>query len=702
MEPLGSILSSRTDRKRREQKPRVLLSCTWCREKKVKCNRGRPCANCLRRGQDTACQYITERSRRPVSGEQEPHEVYRRLRYLEQKLLRLEKAAIQDHSSTPEHVALDGSAKTPDADAANDRSQAEAESAASPRPGSVSGCLLSETSGTRFISPSHWQAMMNNAELNIEDRSVNYGQGAEETESSPDGPVLLLGISHQMDEAELLAALPPRNIADMLVRRCLVIIHVPTFKSEYLEFWKDPSGVSLAWLALLYSILSCAIYIEHTTNPEDTNPQLPGTFHVYRTNCAIALAKANFATPGRYKVDAAIMYLGVEYLQSNNLKTGISMLLGVVSRLAIMMGYHREPRLYHPQISCFEAEMRRRAWLLLVSIDSKVAWQTGLPRVIPRKLGDVTLPRNLLDSDFGLDTTVLPPSRSVGQHVSNIAYISALEQMLFVVGEVTDTVSGGAMVSDTAQGLSLRLEKIKSSLPSIFQLQPREAQRLDDGKMIERYCLEITYQRARCILYRRYLTTARSDPHRKFRSICVDAARQILALQSELFQGMLAKSHSRHRAWFGLSRSISDCLTATMVICLEVINQSRDGSSSNDHVRTELIELLKSSHMSWKLSPRPSLETIKAAEITSTVLDLLGANRVDVLPPLSGKEEGQGSPTELTENLTSPNIIQDMLVGDSALEMFDWALWDREMQQLQQADRVILQSTQLHRSHVTG
>lgn len=427
----------------------------------------------------------------------------------------------------------------------------------------------------------------------------------------------------------------------------------------------------LAWLALFYSILSCAIYIEHTTNLEDTNPELPGMFHVYRKNCAIALAKANFVSPGRYKVEAAIMYLGIEYLCSNNLKTGVSMLLGVVSRLAIMMGYHREPRLYHPQICCFEAEMRRRAWLLLLSIDSIVAWQTGLPRVIPRKLGDVTLPRNLLDSDFGPDTTVLPPSRPANQDVSNIMYISAMEQMLFVVDEVKDMVSGCAVVPETTQELSLLLERIKSSLPSIFQLRPREAREPNDGRIIERYCSEITYQHARCILHRQYLTTAGSEPHGKFRSICVDAARQILALQSELLQRVLAESHSRHRAWFGLSRSISTCLTATMVICLEVINQSRDGSSSNDHVRSELIELLKSSHMSWKLSPRPSLETMKAAEIIGTMLGLLGASIMDILPPLPGDEEGQGSSTELTEN-TSPNLIHDMLIGDSALELFDW------------------------------
>jgi hypothetical protein len=87
------------------------------------------------------------------------------LQYLEQKLLRLEKTAILNYSSTPEHVGLDGS-ETRDADATDatdDRFQAELQSAASAGPDSVSGCLLSERSGPRFVNPTHWQAMMNNA-----------------------------------------------------------------------------------------------------------------------------------------------------------------------------------------------------------------------------------------------------------------------------------------------------------------------------------------------------------------------------------------------------------------------------------------------------------------------------------------------------------------------------------------------------------
>lgn len=131
----------------------------YCR---LKCDRGRPCANCLKRGQDTACQYLTERSQLLVSAEQRSHNVYNRLQLFEQKLLRLKKTAIWDHSSKSELVGLDGS-ETRDTDATDDIPQAETESAAAARLISVSGCLVSEGSNPRSVDASHWLEMMNNA-----------------------------------------------------------------------------------------------------------------------------------------------------------------------------------------------------------------------------------------------------------------------------------------------------------------------------------------------------------------------------------------------------------------------------------------------------------------------------------------------------------------------------------------------------------
>ncbi|RAH53834.1 hypothetical protein BO85DRAFT_380882 [Aspergillus piperis CBS 112811] len=667
-----TTISTTRDRKRREQKPRVLLSCTSCREKKLRCSRERPCTNCRKRGQDAACQYNTERSNARTSGKPEPTDVHNELQFLKKRLLFLETQVTRDCNSPSTsrddrlHVGESPSRDSSESEIASAATQVSAGGS------SLTGCFLTGESGTRFVNPSHWQAIMNDAKLNRKDYNDNDGQDTDRI-SRPEGSVLLLGISQMMDMAELLNALPPRETADMLdLTSSAVIIHAPTFKSEYQRFWDNPAGAPVAWIALLYSTLSCGIYIQHTGDPKVSSLDLPRAFYVYRNNGAVALAKSNFATPGLYKVEASILYLGIEYLQSNDYKTGLPMLLSIVSRLAIMMGYHRDPQLYHLQISSFEAEMRRRAWLVLITIDSILAWHTGLPRVISQSLGDVRRPMNLLDSDFGPETTVLPPSRPADEVASNIVYMSAMEQMLSVANEVGDMASHPSLLPERTLELNMKLENTKSRLPSILQLQSPETRASDDETVIKQYCLEITYQRARCILHRHYLTALYPELHKGLRSVCVDAAQQVLTLNSELFQ-VLTKTHNQQLAWFGASRSNSDCLTAAMVISLEVITQSKNGRTVGITPQADLIELLKASQISWRSSPRPTSETLKAAGIIGTMLDLLGYGGPGPLLASYGAQEGQQNHRESTETfLRSPSMMHDILTGDSALEMFDW------------------------------
>ncbi|CAN9195991.1 unnamed protein product [Alternaria alternata] len=47
-------------RKQQPQQPRQLLSCTKCRERKVKCDRTKPCSACCARGSPRDCHFIAE------------------------------------------------------------------------------------------------------------------------------------------------------------------------------------------------------------------------------------------------------------------------------------------------------------------------------------------------------------------------------------------------------------------------------------------------------------------------------------------------------------------------------------------------------------------------------------------------------------------------------------------------------------------
>lgn len=49
-----------TRRKQQPQQPRQLLSCTKCRERKVKCDRTKPCSACCARGAPKECHFVAE------------------------------------------------------------------------------------------------------------------------------------------------------------------------------------------------------------------------------------------------------------------------------------------------------------------------------------------------------------------------------------------------------------------------------------------------------------------------------------------------------------------------------------------------------------------------------------------------------------------------------------------------------------------
>ncbi|PWY88176.1 hypothetical protein BO70DRAFT_419729 [Aspergillus heteromorphus CBS 117.55] len=470
-------------------------------------------------------------------------------------------------------------------------------------------------------------------EYRLKTRELHGNKDDAPERSSDQAPILLRGGLKEVEVEDLLAALPPRPTADALVLRCLdsgeaslILMHPPTFKDEYEQFWRNPAAASRAWLSLLFGILACAVWIEHSMNPEIGEAKPPDVFNCYREQCALALISSNCTTPGRYKVEAALMYLGNEYLQSNGLKTEISILVGIVSRLAIMMGYHRDSRIY-PQLSPFEGEMRRRMWLILSTIDYFVSWQAGLPTVIPKDIGDTTPPRILLDEDFGPTTEVLPPSRSEAHTPSNITYSVALERILSVANGIAK--SSEAQISpERTLHLKKQLDAVWSQVPSY--LKPSAAYATDGNDGIHILTLEMTYQRARCTLHRQYLAPQHDiPPYKDFRLECVNAARRVLECQTELFQGILSQPQYRHQAWFGISRSICDCMTAAMVICLEIVSCVKKNEPLAREFSTELIGTLKTSYHCWKSCPRPSPETVKAADILARMLRLMGCCGVE-------------------------------------------------------------------------
>jgi hypothetical protein len=86
-------------KKQQPQQPRQLLSCTKCRERKVKCDRTKPCSACCARGAPKDCHFVAE------GGDYAPIQQSYELRKLRAENLRLKerlrtsRISIEDNDS---------------------------------------------------------------------------------------------------------------------------------------------------------------------------------------------------------------------------------------------------------------------------------------------------------------------------------------------------------------------------------------------------------------------------------------------------------------------------------------------------------------------------------------------------------------------------------------------------------------------------
>src|SRR5690242_16750622 len=93
------------------------------------------------------------------------------------------------------------------------------------------------------------------------------------------------------------------------------------------------------------------------------------------------LKLGNYLKGTPHTVEALLFLLQTEYIQGEIAQQGCWHLIGNIIRIALKMGYHRDGS-HFPQISAYEAEMRRRIWYILVQFDIASASQVGLPRMI--------------------------------------------------------------------------------------------------------------------------------------------------------------------------------------------------------------------------------------------------------------------------------------------------------------------------------
>lgn len=440
----------------------------------------------------------------------------------------------------------------------------------------------------------------------------------------------------------------------------------------------------IGWIAFLFSILclasqaefACQINAQQTIGALPRNPtelQTP----IFLDETVRGLTLANYMNGGPHIIETLINYQMIEQTRHPDASVSTWILLGTILRLALRMGYHRDPS-HFPCFTPFQAEMRRRMFFVLHAMDIMLSLQLGLPRLMKDGHWDTQPPHNLLDTDFSSETTLLPDSRPETD-ITLITHVLAKHKILVVVGVIADTIMSVARsrLDPSALATDKRLEqRLRDAYCSISDDVKLESLNTLQGcpptEVLHRFSLTVLLQKGLIILYWRYVMsnisgsgTVRPSAGRTRNEIeeylssgyrsCVRAAFKILELQS-----YVDKETRLGGALFPARLQISsivshEFLMATIVVVTHMYRLvTPDQSAQVENMqyasvahRQETEAALETSRVIWR---RQCTGSKDAARITG-ILDTL-------FKMLRGPETAPGQ-AEPSPNAEHPTLFRD-------------------------------------------
>ncbi|KAH6988891.1 fungal-specific transcription factor domain-containing protein [Ilyonectria sp. MPI-CAGE-AT-0026] len=404
------------------------LSCSSCRQKKIKCDKIQPlCTPCARASRPCVFparkRYLRHRrgARRDLST---------RLNRIETIFSQLEAAGVNGgaalfrgwtpgEDSTPEQASIDGSRNM------TERGDVRAANRESATPPSHFLCaefwsnLCHEVEGIRQTL-----GQASGGDESDEDCNASPESGTQSHPTSGLSSGLIFSSPNGTGSEDLQH--PSQHHMSFLcqiyfanIDPILKILHRPTTSSELgcIAEPTDSRDMTNATEALFFAMYFGAVT---SLSPDACLTHLGEDRAVlverYKHNVERALDKADYLNSIDLKTSQALV-LYVAVLRSHDASRRSWALLGLVIRLAKALSLHRE-KPTDATFAPFEAELRRRLWWSLVILDIRAAEDRGAEASILHGSYDTHLPTNVDDADFGPESSELPVSRTGATDVS--------------------------------------------------------------------------------------------------------------------------------------------------------------------------------------------------------------------------------------------------------------------------------------------
>ncbi|KAK6087317.1 fungal specific transcription factor [Seiridium cupressi] len=501
--------------------------------------------------------------------------------------------------------------------------------------------------GTSLTDCSSWSSILR--ELRAGSTSFDCTQklraSPPATNMQSPGPLLLYGCTPVTSFDELLASIPSRPLTNRLVSNFFngldlssAFIHGPEFLKEYNNFWNDPKRASPFWLAILYAVLCTSIQFQKA-NPEIAMlsvESLDASLAHFREKIVQCLMFGRYTNGGPYAIQALLHYVIVELFSTPDANTGLWVISGIVVNMANRMGYDRDP-MHLPNISPYEAEMRRRLWRSLAVMDSAISESVGAQRFISN-VDSVPEPRNLLDSDFDATT--------------------ALE----VFGQVTDLVAGNrpCAYSEVMKVDSI-LTAAHSGMPACYKWRTFAQSITDPSQIIcRRMFLEIVYLKARVVLHLKYVGPSKDQDRDRYaysHKTIFNSISRLLDFHHICDEETQPTGQLFSVRWRYLIAVHQNFLLASIAACF-FLEYNRSTMNAVDLAEFE--KLCRRSQGIWIRTSRSSTEAAKAAEALRISLDNMDSTNVSSEPSV---EHQQPMNTDLTLDSWSNNYLPDYFGG---------------------------------------
>lgn len=398
-------------------------------------------------------------------------------------------------------------------------------------------------------------------------------------------------MTHGLGIFDMLAMLPPSDsctrLKDVYFESFSPLFHVlhdPTFHQQYVKFERDPESVSLAWLALLFAIISTALsacdansaFLNDLSRRPTVSAKIRDLSERYRSSAMRCLEIDNYLWRHNITTLQALIILiyGINHSHGQSWT-----LLGSTYHMALSLGCHIDPSSF--KLNLVECEERRRCWACIMMLCT--LQNTSMRNLAPHYNSShysVRMPADINDFDL------IPESASLPIHTGRATQMSylLLKFRLYDIGsKICSRVLNPITIdSKVIIDLDRALIHERDLWSSVYLYHSRQDELSSHHKIHLKILYSFSHQLA-LLLHRRILMQGSPDPlqHQNARSKSIESARALLEIHSSLHNNPEFGPFQ----WYNRGLGCFHTFHAAVVLIAIISESSEPDSDSPDDIR---------------------------------------------------------------------------------------------------------------------